>query len=195
MKGVVLFLADGFEEVEALSPLDILIRGGVSVKTVCLNEDNFVTSSHRQVMLAQDTLEEFLRSATEEGTDEKDFMIFPGGMPGSKNLAACAPLMEMMNRHLLLGGSLAAICAAPSVVLADKLDSGSLEGVKMSCYDGFEDGLAAAGAKYVKSGVVRDGRIITSRGAGHAIAFGLEILAAIKGKEVADKVAQSIMLL
>ena len=89
-----MFLADGFEEVEALAPYDVLVRGGVNVKTVCLNEDNFVTSSHKTVLLAKYTFKEFLKKLEQEGTSREDVMIFPGGMPGSTNLAACKPLME-----------------------------------------------------------------------------------------------------
>ena len=121
-------------------------------------------------------------------------MIFPGGMPGSTNLAACKPLMELLRRHYAEGGSVAPICAAPSVVLASALGEERLKGVKMCCYDGFEEGLEAAGAEYVKTGCVKDDDVITSRGAGHAIAFGLEILAHIKGEEAARTVAAQIML-
>ncbi|MDD6509481.1 MAG: DJ-1 family glyoxalase III [Candidatus Cryptobacteroides sp.] len=194
MKGVYMFLADGFEEVEALAPYDVLVRGGVNVKTVCLNEDNFVTSSHKTVLLAKYTFKEFLKKLEQEGTSREDVMIFPGGMPGSTNLAACKPLMELLRRHYDEGGSVAAICAAPSVVLASALGEERLKGVKMCCYDGFEEGLEAAGAEYVKTGCVKDDDVITSRGAGHAIAFGLEILAHIKGEEAARTVAAQIML-
>lgn len=194
MKGVYMFLADGFEEVEALAPYDILTRGGVSVKTVCMNEDNFVTSSHKTVLLAKYTFKEFLRRADLEGASPEDVMIFPGGMPGSTNLAACKPLMELLRRHYDEGGTVAAICAAPSVVLAPALGPERVTGVKMCCYDGFEDKLAENGAEYVKEPCVNCCDIITSRGAGHAVAFGLEILAHIKGREAADKVAASIML-
>ena len=99
-----MFLADGFEEVEALAPYDVLVRGGVNVKTVCLNEDNFVTSSHKTVLLAKYTFKEFLKKLEQEGTSREDVMIFPGGMPGSTNLAACKPLMELLRRHYDEGG-------------------------------------------------------------------------------------------
>ena len=118
-------------------------------------------------------------------------MIFPGGMPGSTNLAANTRLMDLMLRHYEDGGCVAAICAAPSVVLS-KLPG--LEGKTMTCYDGFEDTLKEKGVLHTREGVAKDGRIITGRGAGHTVAFGLEILAAIKGREAADSVARSIML-
>lgn len=121
----------------------------------------------------------------------KDVMIFPGGMPGSSNLAAFSKLMDIMQQHHAEGGTLAAICAAPSVVLSLLPD---LNGRKMTCYDGFEQELQAKGAEYVKEGVVKDGNIITGRGPGWAVEFGLAILAHIKGEETAAKVKAGLML-
>ena len=118
-------------------------------------------------------------------------MIFPGGMPGSANLAAFKKLMDIMVQHYEEGGTVAAICAAPSVVLTLLP---SIEGKKMTCYDGFEEALGAKGAVYVKEGVVVDGNMITGRGPGWAQEFGLTILAHVKGQEVADKVKAGLML-
>jgi 4-methyl-5(b-hydroxyethyl)-thiazole monophosphate biosynthesis len=118
-------------------------------------------------------------------------MIFPGGMPGSSNLAAFGKLMDIMQDHYREGGTVAAICAAPSVVLSLLPD---LAGKKMTCYDGFEEAIQAKGAEYVKEGVVTDGNIITGRGPGWAVEFGLAILAHIKGQETADKVKAGLML-
>ena len=100
-------------------------------------------------------------------------MIFPGGMPGTRNLASCEPLMEAMRRHYASGGSLAAICAAPGLVLS-QLDS--LKGIEFTCFDGFQDAPQAKGAVFTPKPAVRSGRIITGRSAGHAVSFGLEIL-------------------
>ncbi|MCQ2115515.1 MAG: DJ-1/PfpI family protein [Bacteroidales bacterium] len=194
MKGVYMFLADGFEEVEALAPYDILTRGGIKVKTVGLNEDPFVTSSHKVPVIANMTFKEFLQTADLEGGETCDFMIFPGGMPGSKNLAECKPLMELLRRHYDNGGSVAAICAAPAVVLASNLPEELLKGVTMTCYDGFEDTLAKHGVDYTDEGVFASNDIITARGAGWGIEFGLKILAHIKDQEAADAVAKQIML-
>ena len=96
-----------------------------------------------------------------------------------------------MVRHYEEGGTVAAICAAPSLVLS-KLPG--IAGKTMTCYDGFEPALIEKGVKHVKEGVVTDGNIVTGRGAGHAVAFGLAILAHLKGQETADRVAKSIML-
>ena len=189
MKGVYIFFADGFEETEALTTVDMLRRGGINVQMVSINNERSAVSSHKIHIMTEMNFEEFLSSVQTEGTTDKDFMIFPGGMPGSTNLAANTRLMDLMLHHYEDGGCVAAICAAPSVVLS-KLPG--LEG--KTCYDGFEDTLKEKGVILTREGVAKDGRIITGRGAGHTVAFGLEILAAIKGREAADSVARSIML-
>lgn len=134
---------------------------------------------------------EFMSEVQLEGTTDKDFMIFPGGMPGSTNLAEKKELVELMLKHYEDGGSVAAICAAPSVVLSALP---GLTGKTMTCYDGFEHALLEKGVRHTRDGVARDGRIITGRGAGHTVAFGLEIVSQIKGRSTADSVAKSIML-
>ena len=137
------------------------------------------------------TFGEFKASTTFGACLPTDVMIFPGGMPGSSNLAAFGKLMDIMQQHYAEGGTLAAICAAPSVVLGLLPD---LQGKKMTCYDGFEDALTAKGAEYVKEGVVTDGQLITGRGPGWAVEFGLAVLAKLKGQETADKVKAGLML-
>lgn len=191
MKGAYIFFANGFEETEALAPIDVLRRGGVDIRIVSIYDDRTVTGSHRIPMIADMSFPEFLEEVRLEGTTAGDIMVFPGGMPGSTNLAACDRLMGLMLDHYAAGGSVAAICAAPSVVLS-KLPG--LAGKTMTCYDGFEPALLEKGVKHTKEGVATDGNIITGRGAGHAVAFGLAILAHLKEKETADKVAASIML-
>lgn len=191
MKGVYVFLADGFEVSEALTTVNMLRRGGVNVKTVSIYDDRIVTSSNRIPVVADMAFGEFRASTSFGPCLSTDVMIFPGGMPGSSNLAGFGKLMDIMLRHYEEGGTLAAICAAPSVVLSLLPD---LAGKKMTCYDGFEDALAAKGASYVKEGVVVDGNIITGRGPGWATEFGLAILAHIKGQETADKVKSGLML-
>lgn len=191
MKGVYLFLAEGFEETEALTTVDMLRRGGAGVIIVSITENPAVTSSHGITVMADKVFSEFKAEAVIGGTEKDDVMIFPGGMPGSTNLAGCGELMELLLLHYGEGGTVAAICAAPSVVLS-RLPG--LEGRTMTCYDGFEEPLKAKGAIYTKDGVVTDGNIITGRGAGHTVAFGLAVLTAIKGAEAAERVAKSIML-
>ncbi len=191
MKGVYIFLADGFEVSEALTTVNMLRRGGVNVKTVSIYDDRIVTSSNRIPVVADMAFGEFRASTSFGPCLPTDVMIFPGGMPGSSNLAAFPKLMDIMQQHYAEGGTVAAICAAPSVVLG--LLPG-LEGRRMTCYDGFEEALNAKGAECLKEGVVVDGNIITGRGAGWAVEFGLAILAHIKGQETADKVKAAIML-
>ena len=191
MKGVTIFLAEGFEDVEALATCDVLRRGGVDVRLVSVTEEPFVVSSHGVAVGVDDTIDSFLPYADMLGTDEKDVMIFPGGMPGTKNLAREESLMAMMQQHYDDGGTVAAICAAPGLVLSQLED---IKGRQMTCFDGFEDYLTARGAKFVPKPAITDGRIITGRSAGHAIAFGLEILKKVKGEKTASEVRHSLML-
>ena len=191
MKGTYIFLADGFEISEALTTVNMLRRGGINVKTVSIYDDRIVTSSNRIPIIADMAFGEFKASTSFGPCLKSDVMIFPGGMPGSSNLAAFGKLMDIMQQHYTEGGTLAAICAAPSVVLGLLPD---LEGKKMTCYDGFEEALIQKGAEYVKEGVVVDGNIITGRGPGWAVEFGLAILAHVKGNEVAEKVKAGLML-
>ena len=191
MKGVYIFLADGFEVSEALTTVNMLRRGGVNVKTVSIYDDRIVTSSNRIPVVADMAFGEFRASTSFGPCLPSDVMIFPGGMPGSSNLAAFGKLMDIMQQHYTEGGTVAAICAAPSVVLTLLPD---LNGKKMTCYDGFEEAITSAGAEYVKEGVVVDGQVITGRGPGWAQDFGLAILAKLKGQEVADKVKAGLML-
>ncbi|MBR1578217.1 MAG: DJ-1/PfpI family protein [Bacteroidales bacterium] len=189
MKGVYIFLADGFEDVEALATNDVLRRGGVDTTLVALTDDPFVESSHGVTLGADAFLPEI--DTDHAGTTAADVMIFPGGMPGSKNLAACTPLIELMRAHYAAGGTVAAICAAPGLVLS-QLDG--LEGVEFTCFEGFEDALLAKGAVYQPQPAVRSGRIVTGRSAGHAVSFGLEILCGIKGDETAAQVRHAMYL-
>lgn len=191
MKGVTIFLADGFEDVEALATCDVLRRGGVEVRLVSITEDPFVVSSHGVAVGVDDAIDTFIQYVDMYDTDEKDVMIFPGGMPGTKNLAREDNLMAMMQQHYDDGGSVAAICAAPGLVLSQLED---IEGKQMTCFDGFEEYLTARGAKFVPKPAITDGRIITGRSAGHAIAFALEILKKVKGDKVAADVRHALML-
>lgn len=185
-----MFLADGFEDIEALGTRDILNRGGVDVITVSITDETEVTSAHGLTVLADTTLSEVLVDGN-SAADSNDIMIFPGGMPGSKNLGECHELIAAMNGHYSQGGSVAAICAAPKFVL------GQLDGIQdatFTCYDGCEDELVALGARFVKKPAVSCGRIITGRGPGHAIDFGIEILRMLRGEAAARSVASGAIL-
>ena len=191
MKGIYIFLANGFEEIEALATLDVLRRGGVDVKTVSVLYDKFVTGSHKTTVVADMTYGEFKAEVQLDGTDESDVMIFPGGMPGTRNLAENGEIINFMRLHYAEGGAVAAICAAPGLVVSQLP---SLQGKHFTCFDGFEDAPVARGGIYEKKPAVRDGNLITGRGAGCAVEFGLAILAHLKGEEAAAAVRHSLML-
>ena len=192
MKGVYIFFADGFEETEALTTVDMLRRGGINVQMVSINDERSAISSHKIHIMTEMNFEEFLSSVQTEGTTDKDFMIFPGGMPGSERLAACAPLTSELRGHYRRGGSVAAICAAPGLVLKEL--GCSLSGVEFTCFEGFESHLDMLGAKYRPESAVCSGRIITARSAGHAFTFGLKILEYLKGGQTAAKVRHALYL-
>ena len=189
MKGIYIFLADGFEDVEALGTNDVLRRAGLNTQLISVGEDPFVTSSHG-IPVSVDYALPFI-DANHKGTTEKDLLIFPGGMPGSKTLAACKPLIKLMQDHYDAGGSVAAICAAPGTVLSQLKGNA---GATVTCYDGFADPMTAKGACFVPRPAVTDGRIITGRGPGHAQAFALEIVKKVKGEAVAAEVAYGMNL-
>lgn len=191
MKGVFIFLAEGFEDIEALATADVLRRGGVPVELVSITDEPFVVSSHRVAVGVDQTFDYFALNIDKGGTDEKDVMIFPGGMPGTRNLAGFDMLMEMMQEHYNDGGTVAAICAAPGLVLGQL---NGIDGKRVTCFDGFEGYLREAGASFEPRPAITDGRVITGRSAGHAIAFGLEILKKIKGEEKAAEVRHALML-
>lgn len=189
MKGVTIFLANGFEDMEALATRDVLIRGGIPVLTVSITDEYLVESSHGLQVTADTSWADV--EVIEPGTDASDVMIFPGGMPGSKNLAQHAELMEIMQDHWQRGGAVAAICAAPGLVVSQLPN---LQGRKFTCFPGFEDALIAQGAVHTTEGAVIDGNLITGRGAGHAVAFGLAILRYLKGEEAVEKVKEGLTI-
>lgn len=181
MKGVNLFLADGFEDIEALATSDVLRRGGVDVNLISIYDEYTVESSHGISINADMMLEDAnLRPA---GTTEKDIMIFPGGMPGTRNLAVCEPLMEAMKAHYAAGGTVAAICAAPGLVIGQLPN---LSGIEFTCFEGFETLPESKGARFVPKAAIRSGRIITGRSAGHALTFALEILGVLRPDRVEE---------
>lgn len=181
MKGIYIFLADGFEDVEALGTNDVLRRAGLRTELVAIGEEPFVCSSHG-VTVGTDSCLEFL-DVSHEGTTQEDVLIFPGGMPGTRNLAACRPLMKLMQEHYDAGGTIACICAAPGLVLTQLK---GIAGSAVTCFDGFEKELEAASLRFEPRPAITSGRVITGRSAGHALAFALEIVAKVRPEKCAE---------
>ena len=187
MKSAFIFLADGFEDIEALGTLDILRRGGVSARTVSISNNPEVTSAHGVTVRADVLLDDFF----DEGLAPEDALVFPGGMPGAAHLAACEPLMMLMQAHYEDGGLVAAICAAPGLVVSQL---SGLKGLRVTCYDGFEGYLLEKEAVYTGESTETDGHLITGRGPAFAIEFGLAILAYLEGASKSEEVKKGLLL-
>lgn len=173
-----LFLAFGFEEIEALATVDLMRRAGMSVKTVSVIEGQRKVTGANGITVEADMDITDLRSDV-----EAEWLIVPGGMPGATNLAQSLKLCEMLTAHNAAGGKIAAICAAPAVVLAPL---GILEGRKATCYPGFED--ACMGASMQRSRVVVDGNVVTANGPSSAFPFALAIVRLSQGDDAAEAV-------
>ena len=169
---IYLLLAAGFEESEALVPLDLLRRAGLTVKTVAITADP-VTGSHGVTVLSDIN--------ADAATEPIDLLILPGGMPGTKNLDASPHVDRLLENTQSDGGRIAAICAAP-MVLGKR---GLLRGKRATCYPGFEENLK--GALLCGDGVVTDGKCITAKGAGVTQSFAFAIVQALVDEQTAQK--------
>lgn len=179
---VCVFLADGFETVEALAVVDVLRRAGIDTVTVSVMEGRTVMSSHNIRVEADAVFKD-----VEAQIYDADVVFLPGGMPGTMNLKAHEGVIHVVKDFNEKGKRIAAICAAPGRILGEL---GMLEGKRATCHSSVEDRLF--GATFVDEPVVVDGNIITSRGMGTAILLGLELVRQLVGKEKADKIAGSI---
>ncbi len=177
---VYMMLADGFEEAEAICPLDILMRAGADIKTVSISDSLYVRGTHQIEIKADMRL-------CDISNEKPEMIILPGGMPGASNLNKCDILKNMLLEANSRGAYIGAICAAPFILG----EMGLLNGKEAICYPGFEGSLK--GAKLSNKKVVRDQNIITAAGMGVAIEFGYELASALKGKETADLVMTRIM--
>lgn len=176
-----IFLAEGFEEVEALTVVDVLRRAGVDIKTVSITPLRNVRGAHG-IEVNVDCLFD------ETDFNDAEWLICPGGLPGSTNLAASAPLCELLKKHRR---GIAAICAAPGVVLAPL---GLLDGKEATCYPGFEQACTLGGATIREgAGVVALDNLITGAGPALALPFALAIVAAARGRVVASEVAAGML--
>ena len=176
---ILILLCDGFEEIEALTPLDMLRRAGLDVRTVGVS-GKVVLGSHAIPVIADFSPEEV------KG-EEVSAVILPGGMPGAKNLDASPFVDKLIKEVSDRGGCLAAICAAP-LVLGRR---GLLFGKRATCYPGFEGELV--GATVTDEAAVTDGNVITARGMGAALAFSKELLKKFVGEERCAELCRSIM--
>ena len=178
---VVICLANGCEEIEALTVADILFRAGVDFKLISINDTTDVISSHNVHIVADGIF-------ADVDFDHTELIVLPGGMPGSNNLQAYKPLEEQILKFAGNGKKIAAICAAPKVFGA----LGLLRGKKACCHPGFEGELLGAEV-IMDHPAVKDGNIITGRSMGCAIPFALLLLEALEGRERAEEIARKIV--
>lgn len=178
---ICIFLAEGFEEIEAVAPIDIFRRASIEVLTVSVTGINVVTGAHSVPVLA-DVLFEDADFAAD------DFLFLPGGLPGTTNLEKHNGLSKLILEKYLQGGNVAAICAAPSIL--GKLNM--LEGKEAICYPGFESALI--GAQVSEEKIVQADNVFTAKAAGVAIEFALRIVESLKGDAVAKSIREGIFL-
>ncbi len=181
MKKVFIFFAEGFEEIEAITPVDVLRRAGIEVITVSVTGKHVVTGSHN-IKITTDTLIGIIKD------EQADMLILPGGMPGALNLNSNETLKEMIRKHSDKGKQVGAICAAPLVLG----EMGLLENKTATCYPGFEDRLK--GAEVTTNPVETAGNIVTGKGVGAAMKFALEIVAQLKDEKTADELAARMVV-
>ena len=174
------FLVNGFEEIEAMAPIDLLRRAGIIVDTVSINEDNQVTSSRKIRVLTDKTIDEI-------NFENYEMIVLPGG-PGTENYMKSEKLLEKL-KEFSINRKLGAICAAPTILSA----LGILNGKQAICFPACEPNLIKDGAIIVNQDVVKDNNIITSRGAGTAIDFSLALIEELLGKNKSHEIRKEIL--
>ena len=179
-KKVYIFLADGFEDIEGLTVVDLMRRADIDIKTVSIEKSKEITTSHGITMLTD------LTFAETDFTDA-DMLVLPGGMPGTKYLNEYQPLRNLLADFYQKGGKVAAICAAPTVLAS----LGFLEERKATAYPSCMESLA--GAERSLESVVVDGNVTTSRGLGTAVDFALSLIGQLLGEKKADEIAESVV--
>lgn len=180
MKKIGVFFAPGFEEIEALTVVDVCRRAGIEVEMISVEDTDWVEGSHG-IRTGMD------QPLSQVDTETLDMLVLPGGMPGTVNLERCVPLMEALDRFYQTGRWVAAICAAPRIFA----HRGFLEGRRATIYPGMEQELE--GAAVTCDGAVTDGHVITGRGMGCAIDFALSIVEALQSFEAAGEISKSIV--
>ena len=187
-KKAILMLAEGFEEVEALTPADFLRRAGIEVTIAAVGENRCVKGSHGIAVCADVLLAELVKQG-KAAPEVWDAVVLPGGMPGASNLAASKDVCALLTAMAEAGKLVSAICAAPAVVLSKV---GVLKGRKFTCYPGHEKNVKDG--TYTVEPVVLDGNIMTSRGVGTAAQFALGIISYLLGEDAAKKIKDSVLL-
>ncbi len=180
MKNVCVFFADGCEEIEGLTVVDLLRRAGIAVTMVSINKKKKITGSHNIIFKADVLFKDMDFS-------DVDMLVLPGGMPGTTSLGAYAPLLKLIKKFDKKEKYLAAICAAPSVFS----DLGLLKEKKATSYPSFQKKLECQ--SYSKEKTIVDGHIITSRGVGTAIDFAAHLAAILTDQKTADALLQEIV--
>ena len=181
MKKAVVFLANGFEEIEALSIIDILRRGGVGVTTLSISNNYIAVGAHKVKVEADELFDDFI-------FDGIDMLVLPGGMPGASNLNEHQGVRRIVMDFAAEGKEIAAICAAPMVFG----ELGLLQGKNATCYPSFEPTLK--GANVTSENVVVDGNITTGKGPGFAFDFALALVEKLMGEEVRKEVEAGMLL-
>ena len=181
MKTAFIHFAEGFEEIEALTIVDVLRRAGIDTKMVSVTGHRQVTGAHGIKIVTDIVFEDV-------NYNDSAIIVLPGGMPGSKNLQDHTGLAEVIKQKASANEPIAAICAAPMILG----QLGILNGKNAVCYPGFEEHLKGANIKNNLS--IKSENIITGRGPGAAINFSLEIVKTLKGKETANSLAQGMIV-
>lgn len=176
-----LFLAPGFEEIEALTVVDVMRRAGMDIKTVSIIPDLMVTGAHGVTVKA-----DMLFSETQ--FENIEWLVIPGGLPGSSNLAEYAPLCTLLKEHAAAGGKIAAICAAPAMVLGSL---GLLDGRECTGYPGTQASVAKA--VWRDAPVIALDTLVTSSGPAAAMRFALAIVANSMGDNIAQQIGSGML--
>ena len=172
-----IFLAEGFEEIEALTVIDVMRRAGMDIKSVSITDSKLVAGAHGITVETDLTFKE-------ADFADSEWLICPGGMPGASNLHSFNALSDLLRVHK---GKIAAICAAPTVLG----QLGLLQGRQAVCYPGMEDGLTGASVPAGER-VVVDGTVITGQAAGSSLDFGLTLIETLLGRDKAEEVRQGV---
>ncbi|MCX8065205.1 MAG: DJ-1/PfpI family protein [Candidatus Hydrogenedentes bacterium] len=182
MHRVLVILAQGCEEVEAVTPIDLLNRAGVEVVTASLDDDKVIRASHGALLMSERTLDEVL-------SEKFDMVVLPGGLPGADYLGNDSRVVSLIKEMAQEGKYVCAICAAPRILAKN----GLLDGKKATAYPGILKKEENPGICIVDERVVVDGNIITGRGPGVAIDFALALIEALEGRDVRNKVEASLV--